>query len=185
MKRFILITLLLLFLGPLNGRAQERHLVRLGMGDWLFEALAFHPTDKTSDYAYTGHYFADYQYYLTDLLSVGAQADIQGIFWTETQDKRRSRNYDLTLMPTVRFTWLHTPWVRLYSGMGAGVLFAFDNDRSLEVAPAFDFKPIGIQLGKTHWCGSLDFGFMASMKNVNHIYFFGSRLVSVSVNYRW
>ena len=69
--------------------------------------------------------------------------------------------------------------------MGAGVLVAFDHARNLEVAPAFDFNPVGIQLGKTHWCGSLDFGFMASMKNVNHIYMFGSRLVSVSVNYRW
>ena len=183
MKRYVLLSLLLLFAAVFSGRAQERHLVRLGWGDPLFERLAFHDTDQTGDYAYTGHCFADYRYSLTKVISVGAQADFQGIFWT--QDNRRSRNYDLVLMPTVRFTWLHTSWVRLYSGMGAGMLFAFDNARNREVAPAFDFNPLGIQLGKTRWCGSLDFGFMASMKNVNHIYMFGSRLVSVSVNYRW
>lgn len=183
MKRMIILSLALFLCGSFALRAQDKHLVRLGWGDMLFEALAFHPTDKTSDYAYTGHIFADYQYSLTKVISVGAQADLQGICWTE--DNRRSRNYDLVLMPTVRFTWLHTPWVRLYSGLGAGVLFAFDNARQLEAAPAFDVKPLGIQLGKTHWCGSLDFGFLSSMKSVNHIYMFGSRLVSVSVNYRW
>jgi hypothetical protein len=183
----------------------------MGWGDMLFETLAFHSTvsgtypspeslpatffrDEKYGFGYTGHFYAEYLYRCSRVVSVGIQADAEGIFWKEGRFDRYHkltgaevavRNWDVVLMPTVRFTWLHTPWVRLYSGLGAGVLFAFDNARQLEAAPAFDVKPLGIQLGKTHWCGSLDFGFLSSMKSVNHIYMFGSRLVSVSVNYRW
>ena len=187
MKR--LITVLLLSLGILlPARAVtppqgQRHLVRAGWGDSLFESLAFHENQDQTHFAYTGHFFADYQYNLTRVVSMGAQADIQGIFWTE--NNVRSRNYDVTLMPTVRFTWLHTDWVRLYSGLGAGVLFAFDNAGGLDVAPAVDIQTIGVQIGKTPWCGSIDFGFLSALKNAHYIYMFGSRLVSVSVNYRW
>lgn len=180
-KLFLLFLLCCLASGTVL--AQDRHLLRLGIGDSLFEGLAFHPANGTSQYAYTGHFFTDYHYSLTKVVSVGAQTDFQGIFWT--QDKRRSRNFDLSFMPTVRFTWLHTEWVRLYSGMGAGVLFAFDNAGGFEAAPVVNLNPVGIQLGKTNWCGSLDLGFMTSLRDLHHIYMLGSRLVSVSVNYRW
>ena len=184
MKRILLIAFLLGLCAGGMCRAQDtRHLVRMGFGDSLFEHLVFHPSNGTSRYVYTGHYFADYQYSLNSVVSVGAQSDFQGIFWT--RDKRRIRNYEFSVLPTVRFTWLRTPWVRLYSGLGAGVLLAFDNSYNLEVAPVFNLNSVGIQLGKTHWCGSLDLGFMASMQSIHRIYMMGSRLVSVSVNYRW
>ena len=184
MKKLLIAVLLLVSTVCGAQDLQSRHLVRLGYGDALFEKLVFYPSAGTSNYAYTGHLFADYQYSFTRVVSVGAQLDFQGIFWT-TEEKTRSRNYDLCLIPTLRFTWLHTSWVRLYSGLGGGVLMAFDNAGNTEFAPVFDLKPVGIQLGKTHWCGSLDLGFMAAMKSVNRIYMAGSRLVSVSVNYRW
>ncbi len=184
MKKILIAVLLLVSTVCSAQDLQSKHLVRLGYGDALFEKLVFYPSAGTSDYAYTGHLFADYQYSFTRVVSVGAQLDFQGIFWT-TEEKTRSRNYDLCLIPTLRFTWLHTSWVRLYSGLGGGVLMAFDNAGNTEFAPVFDLKPVGIQLGKTHWCGSLDLGFMAAMKSVNRIYMAGSRLVSVSVNYRW
>lgn len=181
MKR-ALIVITLLFTCFLAG-AQEKHLVRLGWGDSLFESLVFHPSDETKDYSFSGHYFTDYQYSVTKVFSVGIQADFQSICWT--QNSRRSRNFDLTLMPTMRFTWLRSEWVRLYSGLGAGVLFAFDNAGGKAFAPAFCLSPIGIQLGKTNWCGSLDLGGLVALKDRERIYMLGSRLVSVSVNYCW
>ena len=167
--------------------AQEtgpRHLARLGWGDMLFETLAFHPGENTSHYGYTGHFFADYHYKLTRVVSVGAQMDFQGIFWTENKTFR-SRNYDLCLLPQARFTWMNKEWVRLYSGLGAGLLFAFDNAGGHAFAPVFHLNTLGIQVGKGHWCGSVDLGLMASLNDLNRIYLFGSRLLSVSVNYRW
>ena len=181
MKKAIII--LTLLLSAATAGAQEKHLFRLGYGDSLFEKMAFHDSDITSDYKYSGHIFTDYHYSLTKVTSVGIQADFQSICWTEKN--MRSRNYDFSVMPTVRFTWMRSSWVRLCSGLGAGVLFAFDNAGGREFAPVFDLKGIGVQIGKTHWCGSVDFGFMAAVKNMNHIYMMGSRLVSVSVNYRF
>ena len=184
MKKLLIAVFLLIY--SLCG-AQEtgtRHLARLGWGDMLFETLAFHPGENTSHYGYTGHIFADYHYQLTKRVSLGAQVDFQGIFWTEGQ-KTRSRNYDLCILPSARFTWMNREWVRLYSGLGAGLLFAFDNVGGHKFAPVFNLNTIGLQIGNGPWCGSLDLGFMASLSNLNQIYMFGSRLVSVSVNYRW
>ena len=187
MKQFIVSILAFFLLSSGHLAAQEvpsRHLVRLGWGDCLFEALAFHPASGTSAYNYSGHYFADYRYSLTRVISVGVQADFQSVCWTE-ENGHRLRNYDLSLMPCVRFTWLHTPWVRLYSGLGGGMLYAFDNSGGKDFVPVFDVNPVGIQLGKTRWCGSLDLGFMTAVKDIQNIYMAGSRLVSVSVNYCW
>lgn len=179
-------TALLLFVSlSLPGKAQDsKHLLRLGWGDYLFEKLAFYPSDYTSDYAYTGHIFADYQYSLTNLISVGAQADFEGIFWT-TEEKFRSRNYDLSLLATLRFTWYRSEWIRLYSGLGYGPLLLLDNNGGREWGGVLSLNPIGVQAGRSPLCISLDLGMMAAMKNVNRIYMFGSRLFSVSVNYRW
>lgn len=187
MKRFsfILLTLFLLAGASVSGRAQEsKHLVRLGWGDYLFEKLAFYPSDNTSDYAYTGHIFADYQYSLTHFISVGAQADFQGIFWT-TADLQRSRNYDLSLLATLRCTWYHSEWVRLYSGIGYGPILLLDNAGNREWGAVLNLNSIGIQVGNSPLSCSVDLGLMAAMRNVNRIYMFGSRLISVSVNYCW
>ena len=184
MKKLLIAVFLLIY--SLCG-AQEtgtRHLARLGWGDMLFETLAFHPGENTSHYGYTGHFFADYHYKFTRVVSVGAQVDFQGIFWTEDKSFR-SRNYDLCILPSARFTWMNREWVRLYSGLGTGLLFAFDNAGGHAFAPVFNLNPIGVQVGKGHWCGSVDLGLMASLNDLNRIYMFGSRLISVGVNYRW
>ena len=175
----VLVFLLCMF----SAGAQYKHLVRVGWGDVLYEKLVFHPTDGTSAHTYIGHWFADYQYQITPLVSVGGQADFQSICWTK--DNARVRNYDLCILPTVRFTYFRREWVRLYSGVGLGALVTWDNAGGKDVAPALNLNSIGVQVGKGHWSGSVDLGLMASLKSANLIYMFGSRLVSVSVNYRW
>ena len=179
----------------------KHHQVRLGWGDPLFETLAFHEGvsqdddfTRTDRFGYSGHFFLEYQYRFTRVISVGLQTDIQGIFWNETPcdtsrnpvgPSFRSRNYDLSILPTVRFTCLNTKWVQLYGGMGAGLLVAFDNSKRSELAPVVDLTLLGVQIGKGPWSGSLELGGMFSMRNALAIYMLGSRLVSVSVNYSW
>lgn len=56
----------------------------------------------------------------------------------------------ISVMPYVRFVWVHTNLVRLYSGLGLGVSFLMDswnNSMSLSVIPAFAVTPIGITVG--------------------------------------
>jgi hypothetical protein len=163
--------------------AQTRNLLRVGWGDSMFEQLVFYPAAGASGHTYTGHIFADYRRSLGKVVSLGAELDFQSICWT--QEGRRLRNYEFCVLPTVRFTWLDREWVRLYSGLGAGMLAAWNNSDDGETLPVFDVNTIGIQIGKGHWCGSVDLGLMVALKNVHHIYMAGSRLVSVGLNYRW
>ncbi|MBO6097130.1 MAG: hypothetical protein J6P56_07470 [Bacteroidales bacterium] len=181
--RITVICAIAFLLCTLSAGAQEKHLVRLGWGDALYETLVFHPADGTSAHTYSGHWFADYQYQLTPLISLGGQADFQSICWTKNGS--RVKNFDLCILPTVRFTWLRKEWVRLYSGAGIGVLVAWDNAGGKDLAPALNINSIGVQVGKGHWSGSVDLGLMAALKGTDRIYMFGSRLLSVSVNYRW
>jgi hypothetical protein len=179
----------------------KHHLVRLGWGDPLFETLAFHEGVATGEgftradrFGYTGHFFAEYQYRFNRVVSVGFQADIQGIFWNETPCDAfrnptgpafRSRNYDLSILPTVRLTCLNTQWVQLYGGLGLGLMVAFDNSKRTETAPVLDLTLLGVQIGKGPWTGSVELGGMVSVRNAQKIYMVGSRLISVSINYAW
>ena len=88
-------------------------------------------------------------------------------------------------MPTVRFDYFNKEYVGLYSGLGAGLLTAFDNAVGLQLAPAFNLNFIGVQVGHGHWYGSAELGFMVALTGANTIYMAGSRLVSFSLIYRW
>lgn len=62
----------------------------------------------------------------------------------------RGSDNQISIMPYVRFVWVHTNLVRLYSGAGLGVSFvagSWNGQRSLEVLPAFALTPIGITVG--------------------------------------
>ncbi len=188
-----------------------KHLVRLGWGDMLFETLAFHSTyagtygapealpanfsrHETFSYGYTGHIFAEYLYRCSPVVSVGIQADMEGIFWKEgdfdryhqLQGVARSvRNWDFVVMPTVRFTYLERPWVRLYSSLGTGFLLAMDNQGGSGFAPAVNLNWIGLEVGKGNWGGTAELGMLNAVKNAYHIYQAGARLLSFSVYYKW
>lgn len=205
------LTILAFLLLTVAASAQSRHLVRLGWGDMMFETVAFHATeisaypdpeklpsgfrsDEKEHFRYTGHIFADYSYRLNKLLRVGLQADFQGIFWKETvYDAWRKpvgesvavNNYDLTILPTVSFTYLERPWFRLYCGVGVGVVMAFDNLKEFQTGTAFNLNPVGIQVGRGHWSGSAELGCLCGLRGSSNIFMMNSRLFSVSVNYSW
>lgn len=191
--------------------AESRHTVRLGWGDMFFETMAFSPTlsttwrnpsslpptyrhHETYDHAYTGHIFAEYLYRHSRVVSFGGQIDLEGIFWKEgTFDRNHDlvspalnlRNWDLDLLATIRFTYFHRPTVRLYSGVGAGVLLAFDNQGGFELSPALNLNWFGIEVGKKHWGGTAELGMLNALSDVLRVYQLGSRLLSISVYYKW
>ncbi|MBQ1913154.1 MAG: hypothetical protein II171_06310 [Bacteroidales bacterium] len=199
------LTLVLLFLSVLcrgaNGDQPpvQRHQVRVGWGDMLFETMAFYPGLSATgmekyDFGYTGHVFAEYRYLLNQTIRLGIQSDVEGIFWKEalrdanrkpTGDVTPVRSYNVSLVPTFQFRILDTEWVDLWTGLGAGVLIAFDNARQVELAPEVNFTLLGVEVGKGPWTGTLELGGMNALRNANQVYLLGSRLLSVSVNYRW
>ncbi len=188
-----------------------KYMVRLGWGDMLFETLAFHSTyagtygtpealpanfsrHETFDYGYTGHIFAEYLYRFSSKVSVGIQADVEGIFWKEGDFDRYHqlkgsaqpvRNWDVAVIPTIRFTYLDREWVRLYSGLGTGILLAFDNLGDSRLAPALNLNWIGMEVGKGHWGGTFELGMLNALSSPYHIIQAGSRLFSASVYYKW
>ncbi len=176
-----LLTILFLLL-PLLSQAQSpaKHLVRLGWGDMFYESLAFPSAGRDmGGHGYTGHIFAEYQYRITRVVSVGGQIDFEGIFTPEMD------NYDLVLMPAVRFTYLNKPMVKLHSGVGIGLLVAFDNLGGCEPAPAVDLNFIGVELGEGPLTLGLDLGMMNALLAGSQVYLLGARLLSVSLNYRF
>lgn len=188
-----------------------RHEVRIGWGDMLFETMAFHDSphhqwnqqnglsasylqEEKQQHRYTGHIFAEYQYYCLDWLSVGLQADFEGIFWKESNydryhnqvgETKDCKNYNLSLLPTIRFTYFRSKWVNLYSGLGIGMNVAFDNEQNRKAAISLNLNLLGMQVGNEHWFGAVELGLLNSLRNTNEIYMAGSRLFSVSAGYRF
>ena len=178
-----------------------RHQVRIGWGDMMFETFAFRESpkftvgDRRHDVSFTGHIFAGYRYALNKVTSVGVQADVEGIFWKETKygtDYKPAgptyniRNYNLAILPEVTFTYFRSEWVRLHSGVALGVNIAFDNHSGrVEAAPALNLNAFGVEVGKGNFYGCLDIGALSAMNSNGTIYMLGSRLLSVSLNYRF
>lgn len=176
----ILLAIPIAALGSTPKSATSRHLVRVGWGDMLFESLAFPSAGRDrGGKGYTGHLFGEYQYQWTKVVSVGAQLDFQGIF---TPDMN---NYDLTFLPTVRFTYLRTRMVQMYSGVGAGLLFAFDNCGGAELAPALNLNLVGLMLGDGPLTIGFELGLLNALTGAQKVYMAGSRLFSLSLNYQF
>ena len=168
----------------------QKHSVRLGWGDMLFETAAFHEDVADFSFAhrygfgYTGHIFTEYQYRWKKNVRLGAMLDCEGIFWTE-DGKGRVRNYNLVAMPTIRFDYFNHETVSLYSGLGAGLLTAFDNIGGFGISPAWNLNLLGIEIGRGPWSGAAELGFMTAVADSHRLYMLGSKLISVSINYRW
>ena len=210
MKKFLLLTALCAFAPNLAAQSDGKNSVRIGWGDMPFEVIAFHASvpgtwgntglpanfsrPENYDYGYTGHLFAEYLHRFSRVVSVGFQADVEGIFWKEGNFDRDHRligaykqvnNWDLVLMPTVRFTYFNKPWVRLYSGLGAGLMLAFDNRGGSAAAPAFNLNLIGTEVGRDHWGGTAELGLLNALTGPYHVYQLGTRIFSVAVYYKW
>jgi len=212
MKKALIISLLLTATLALQARQDStafyRHDVRIGWGEMLIESVLYgarpvhswpQPDKLSPDYRavertnawLSGHFFAEYQYYFRHWLSFGTQLDFEAILWDKTTYDRyrnqvgptqRERNYNLVLMPELRFTYFRSPYVRMHSGLGIGVNFAFDNMGGFAAAGAFNLDLFTLQVGKDHWYGAIELGMLNAM-NRDRLFYVGSRLISVSVGY--
>jgi len=188
---------------PTMMRAQRPHELRIGYGDPLFETMVWHasPTldygEQTYHYRFTGHVMAEYQYRFNYWFSLGCQVDYQQVWWDRrtytgegvTEEKDRYF-YDICMIPTFRFTYLHTYWVNLYSSVGAGLLVNGGTEtnfhgKQLAVAPVVDVAVIGVSVGHDMLFGSLEVGGLTSLTGMNMIYMVGSRLLTATIGVRF
>ena len=143
----------------------------------------------------SGHLFLGYRYDVNSWFSAGAEVD-----WFYLWSNSVHRNgygeivgtYDyhlhqLTIMPSIRFTYFRRPLVELYSGLGLGYTMY---EGSYGVQHGFTFSPtlLGVNVGNEHWFAELELGGMAT---VTTSWFgepgvlFSSRLLSVAIGYRF
>ena len=187
------------------------HELRVGWGDQLFETLVWynqpHPTiypesyigQYEERYRYTQHWFAEYQYRIRYWFNIGAMIDYSGVVWDKVQRKgtgeevKREKNcnfHNISIMATTRFTYLHSKYVSLYSGLGVGLNINTGSEldyrgRKTVLAPALNLTVLGMSVGDEKWFGAVEYGGLYSLMNMHEVYLTGSRMFTLSVGRRF
>lgn len=142
-----------------------------------------------------GHLFLGYRYDVNTWFSAGVEADWFYLWYSQEHrngygtlvGKYDSHLHQLTIMPSIRFTYFRRPLVELYSGLGLGYTMY---EGSYGVQHGFTFSPtlFGVNVGNEHWFGEVELGGMATVTTSwfgNPGVLFSSRLLSVAVGYRF
>ncbi len=218
MKKLFLMALL--FVVPImahseteEDRKEHPHEVRLLIGDMLFETLMWHNDThgnymgagntqsrfyEKQDFGWTPHFGLEYQYRINRWLGVGMQVDYQHTLWNnltynnqnQIVEKEAQNFYNISLMPTVRFTYLHHPYVNLYSAISLGIDINGGSEkdihgRNVACGAALDIAVLGLSAGDKNWFGSIEVGGLSALKNKNAMYMLCSRILTVGVGYRF
>lgn len=162
---------------PTKPLAPRTHELRFGLA-WgatdYYGTPAFtnYIANRSEELHYSGEshwvtFAADYGYWTNEWFSIGGS-----LSWTTgfarhysslTHDYLGSTRYQLiAIMPEVRFAWLRHGMVQLYSsvalGLGIEMRPGWRTRYLTEFYPAFDFKPIGISIGRK-WFGFVELGY--------------------------
>lgn len=107
-----------------------------------------------------GCYNVHYYYQVTHWCQVGVKTVVEGsklTYYTDTTKRvidHVSQDVLLSFMPSVRFTYLNRPWVRLFSSVDVGVGFFLSStggrngESGNKALFAFNITPIGVSVGK-------------------------------------
>ena len=104
-----------------------------------------------------GHYGIHYYYQVKPWCQVGIKTTVEGARNTRFSDTLHTsvssidRYLLVSVMPSVRFTYLNRPWVRLYSGvdLGLGIFGTEGKDSSSgDFLFAFNVTAFGVNVGK-------------------------------------
>lgn len=111
----------------------------------------------------------DYGYWVNEWLSIGASvtymAGLRNLYNSSTQARELTIHDDnLSIMPIARFAWYRRSIVQLYSSAGVGLglnlwnRYYYGREVMTEFYCAFDFKPLGISVGRK-WFGFVEVGY--------------------------
>lgn len=187
------------------------HQLRIGWGDQLFETLAWYDQPHSTlypesyigqyeeRYRYAQHWFAEYQYRIRYWFNVGGMIDYSGVVWDKVnrnglgKEVSREKNcnfHNIAIMATARFTYMHTKYVSLHSGLGVGLNINTGSEidyrgRKTALAPALNLTVLGMSVGNEKWFGAVEFGGLYSLMNIHEVYLAGSRMFTLSVGCRF
>lgn len=186
--------------------------LRIGWGDQLFESLVWHnPTSITTtmpesyrqtyreNYHHDQHVWMEYQWRFKHWFSLGAMVDWSDVRWDVVTRNGRGAElsrtsghwfYNIVVMPTFRFTYLHHPNVNLYSGIGLGMDINGGSEldgwgNQTVVGAAVQFTVLGISANYERWFWFADFGGLYALKNGNTIFMASSKIISAGLGVRF
>ena len=191
--------------------SENPHEIRIGWGDQLFETLVWydqsHPIlypesyigQYEERYRYAQHWFAEYQYRIRYWFNIGGMIDYSGVVWDKVnrnglgEEVSREKNcnfHNIAIMATARFTYLHSKYVSLHSGLGVGLNINTGSEidyrgRKTVLAPALNLTVLGMSVGNEKWFGAVEFGGLYSLMNMHEVYLAGSRMFTLSVGHRF
>ncbi len=142
----------MLLWGAINGSAQEqdtsslRHEVAFGFG--IPSGIDMLATIASGgDYSPGPEIHAQYLYNVSKHVGLG----VLGVFeYYRTSDKS-SHGTLLSINPTARFYWFNHKHFAMYSKVGAGVLFGFED--GVEAIPMINVSLVGMEFGGKRWRG--------------------------------
>ena len=207
-------TLLLLVLAFLSVSAQtkeraleNRHEVRLGVGDHIFIPWSDAYLGKELDYKWaTQNIFLEYTYQVNSWLGVGLQYNMRGCgintflkgFPDEEKlpgDYEQYASWNFDIMPVLRFTYYRSEWISLYASVAGGFAVNYEYQltddvtdyRTTTLGYAVYGTPFGISVGKEHWFGTFEIGqlFAAAPPSERFIFALLERNLNLSVAYRF
>ena len=215
-KFYILIAFLCLSIGTFAesrwAYLNMRHEMRIGWGDQLFESLIWHnPVYRIKtmpasyrqvyheDYHHDQHIWVEYQYRHKGWFSFGGMTDISFVHWDDGtrnglgEEISRDKGhyfYNLVIMPTIRFTYLHHEYVNLYSGLGVGMDINGGTETDglgnhTVVGAAINLTVIGLSANYQRWFWTVDFGGMYALRDANTIFMLSSRMINVGFGARF
>ncbi len=134
-----------------------------------------------TDY-YTGHFFVDYLYRITPVVSVGLGADFMKrgssvkMYDGYGTYKRTYDNdlYIVSVTPTVRFSYLERRHVHLYSAVGIGYSCVVGDWYLKDIqlhGGGVNITLVGIQVGGKHVFGAFDLGSYNALYYVDRDYY--------------
>lgn len=186
--------------------------LRVGWGDMLFETLMWHeptsiiksmPTSYQRTYQenfhHNQHLFIEYQYRFNHWFGLGGMVDMGEVNWDDVTRDGTGREiardpghyfYNLTIMPTVRFTYFHHANVNLYSGLGLGMVInggteANSNGNRTETGFAANITAFAVSANYKRFFAAVEFGGLYGLRNTNTIYLASSRIFTASLGVRF
>ncbi len=128
----------------------------------FFNALGSSMSHQTYSSRYFGVYNLHYYRQVKPWCQVGAKFTVEGSRITRYTDSLQTAIHSIsddllfTFMPSVRFTYLNRPWVRLYSGVDVGLGYLFsniqgfskDDSKGNKFLPAMNITAFGVNVGK-------------------------------------
>jgi hypothetical protein len=107
----------------------------------------------------------------------------------EELSREVDRNFhNITIVPTVRFSYYHHDYVSLYSAVGVGLNVNTGTEeirgRTTMVSPAVNITLLGMRVGKGRFYGAVEIGGMIALNNAYEVYMMGSRLFTASIGVR-